>query len=222
MGRFVVAIIVLLGCASLFAQAPRVLIVPVEVQDSKVLPTQIQTETQQKIGAAIEAVMAAELAKAGVQMVKALESDKLAKAVKAGLKADAFELMAGLAKEAVVDYVVAVVLVRWTQANKSTSDVLASPGSPASETTAEFRLWIYDAKSTSLSSDGSRKVLRGVAGGSHIGTQNQKELSGSPEDKGRFIDLINRQRASYVGRAVWLGSIKEIGVAMGLKLEVRR
>jgi hypothetical protein len=201
-------------CCLASAQKPRVLLAPVEVTDSKVLPDLAKKEAIQLIGETVEAYIAQQLHAGGVQMVKAVQPDKQLTFLKQGLKGNAQDVMETLeaaGEDALAEFVVVVQLTRWSQRDRTPSEITRSSSlASGSETKVELRLWVYSRRDKALFMDGS-KSLEGTASGSHIGTQKRGELSGLPVDVAKMIQLTNKRRMTYIGMAAWAAIKDTIG-----------
>ena len=79
------------------------------------------------------------------------------------------------------------------QKNYDRRAILANPNRGASLTKVEI----------TFITDGSEKKLKGEAEAGYFGTQNKRDLSGTPEMKSYAIQLVNQDRARAIGKAIF-------------------
>ena len=84
------------------------------------------------------------------------------------------------------------------QRNRDRADILSNPTKGASLTKVEITL-----EQPGLDGKPMKEKIQGEAEAGYFGTTEMRNLSGSPEAKYYAIDLVNRDRARAVGKAVY-------------------
>ncbi len=112
-------------------------------------------------------------------------------------------------------YVALVVIEGFSQRNASPGTILNDLGKRQSETKSRVKVWLLDASSGKLLLDS--KGYEGVAEGPFFGTTKRDELSGQPDAIGKMLEIENKRRALWIGRAACLAVNEAIGKWLGLR-----
>lgn len=112
-------------------------------------------------------------------------------------------------------FVVLLVIEGFSQRNARTGEMLNNLGGPQSETKAKVRTWLYDAPGSKMLIDG--KTFEGAAKGPFFGTTKRDELSGPPDAVGKMLELENKRRGLWIGRAACVAVNEAISKRLGLR-----
>jgi hypothetical protein len=191
---------------SIQAQAPRTIaLCPPAVLTDVPLSEWSKDLSRERIAAEIDAWLTRKLQEEGHRVLPAKDVRAAVESRRLKLEVERERTPAALdalAKNVGADAVIYVQLVKVRQADKPAGAVFTNPNRAGSDTAVELRLWVHEAGGQVFRWEG-KNLLSTTLAGPRFGTTNRREMQGNPQDIGRMIDLANRKKAEWIGRAVW-------------------
>lgn len=112
-------------------------------------------------------------------------------------------------------FVAVVIIESFSQKNARPGEMLSNLAGPQSETRAKVKVWLFDVPGNKVLIDG--KSFEGTAKGPFFGTTKSDELSGPPDAVGKMLELENKRRGLWIGRAACAAVNEGLGKRLGLR-----